>query len=655
MGQYPYKPLNLPHETRILTVMPGSGNDQLICSLSHLQINSPGDYDALSYCWSKSISNPPPIDFNKEYPVALSGEGINEVRQVKLCDGLDDPILGGLYIRLGGVLPPEEALCDGMSIKIGGELSRALRRMREEKEPLRIWVDALCINQDDVQERNEHVKMMDTIYARAENVRVWLGEEIGLEMAAAMAFSKISAALSDAYVPDQDLADTARRFRDHPDFNNIPWRELGDFLRRAWFERSWIIQEIVNAKSVTVHTGCLSFPWDSIYFPIATLRKLRIDSVLSNPRCVKAIIMLGDLREERKTSHGAPLGQPLLGLLEELRHFESTIAADKIYAILGLVSTEDEIPVDYSKPSEQVFTEFAAQQLRAGSLDILTHCVFSPQPGTLVGLPSWVPDWTRPGAVEPFRIRGLLVSTAGSTKPQVTSIDETSGTIKLKGRLLDTVDSIDEVRQIAWEDADYIVKEQGFCIPPERSIWQDELNRLRLKESTENIMTNIAFPGHRCSREQYEAAWRTFMCNRTRENEVPDAGYGHAWGHLMMYCPESSNEGLSKSCVSTETEKKDAEMEQRLVDKMLYTFIGAHGKWCYHRRFYRSMAGRYGWAVDGTKHGDVVALFYGCSYPFILRPQGSNRYRIIGDCYIHGLMDGEGLGNGYTEEEFTIV
>jgi len=72
-------------------------------------------------------------------------------------------------------------LCDGVELVIGGELHCALRRLRCEEDNLRIWVDALCINQDDVEGRNEQVKVMGRIYQGAERVRIWLGEESGIE------------------------------------------------------------------------------------------------------------------------------------------------------------------------------------------------------------------------------------------------------------------------------------------------------------------------------------------------------------------------------------------------------------------------------------------------------------------------------------------
>lgn len=99
-------------------------------------------------------------------------------------------------------------------------------------------------------------------------------------------------------------------------------------------------------------------------------------------------------------------------------------------------------------------------------------------------------------------------------------------------------------------------------------------------------------------------------------------------------------------------EKQDQTRDK--AETVYRSYSGAHTKWCYNRRFFVSSAERYGWAVDGTKVGDVVVVFYGCPYPFLLRESSDESYRIIGDCYIHGFMDGEAMEGAFEEKEFVI-
>jgi hypothetical protein len=68
-------------------------------------------------------------------------------------------------------------------------------------------------------------------------------------------------------------------------------------------------------------------------------------------------------------------------------------------------------------------------------------------------------------------------------------------------------------------------------------------------------------------------------------------------------------------------------------------------------------------APPGMKEGDMVCLFMGAQVPFILRPllasgvEGSGKeqsYALVGECYVHGMMDGEGLRLGLDARKFVV-
>lgn len=79
-----------------------------------------------------------------------------------------------IYVRFGGPLPGGKMICNGSELPVGSELFRALRYIRKRDISCRIWIDAICMNQDDLQERAEHVKIMGEIYRNASLVQVWL-------------------------------------------------------------------------------------------------------------------------------------------------------------------------------------------------------------------------------------------------------------------------------------------------------------------------------------------------------------------------------------------------------------------------------------------------------------------------------------------------
>lgn len=452
------------------------------------------------------------------------------------------------------------------------------------------------------------------------------------------------------------------------------------------------------------------------------MRNGKVDDVLRNPRAVTAISMMAEYRREKLlAAMGHPAPEPatsLLDVLEEVREFDSTLASDKIYAVMTFASSgndQNRVVVDYSKTAERLFTDFAISELGKGSIDVLTHCVWSRTPSSLVNLPSWVPDWTRSGATPPFRFRGLRCRAAGNTRVQIAKIDEQNGVMELAGRVLDTVAAVDEKARIPWgrEGGFHVtdpiavgsmqqlisnVHQPGFAATPEyRNRRQDDADRRWMSESATNILQNIAFPdegGGGVSLEQFDAVWRAWICNRTRDNDIPGAEFGPCWAALMSQMTgfsfwkktpaaagggEDSTAGGTSAVDATliraigpmQPESKappagwqsiSAENETGGQGTSL-ALMGAYSKWCYRRRFSRTVGGRFGWVVDGTQPGDLVVLFYGCDFPFVLRQTvkeadaaiGDKAFRIVGDCYMHGLMDGEGLADRFPATMFRIV
>ncbi|KAF5520640.1 Heterokaryon incompatibility protein 6, OR allele [Colletotrichum aenigma] len=744
MATYPYRKLNLPHETRVLTFQPGKFTDDITCSLSHIKIASPDEpYEALSYCWSKGIDRDPGIGPDDELPWAVYGKDedeqlIEKGGTLKFKDLVDHPYMGETYIRLGGKMPDAPIICDGVTVVVGGELFRALRRLREEDGvPLRIWVDALCINQQDISERNEHVKIMRQIYAGASRTRVWLGESTEMDFHAFRTLMAISDVFDDLYKKglfeiDMSVPQFQWLFEQTANTERLDWGLLSEMLNRAWFKRTWIIQEVANSKDISVHIGGLSFGWTFLSSVIRAIQMYKLQSTIVECKALKTIAVMEQLRQKR-IDESAPFStMPLLGLLEELRDFNATIPSDKIYGVLGLTERKDEFLVDYAQSAEKLFTDFAVRELHAGHMDVLTHCVDSSKPTTLK-LPSWVPDWTCPGWTEPLRIRGLEMKAAGNTKPEL-SIDGDGTILRIRGRILDKVAAIEMKRRIpppkqagpmdpaddedgdwskfemsqyggpildaepersppsffAWQPANKVAKSMSRCsgddaetdctesqeVTPEGTTRQHgkktpkdaRYRYMKIIEKTREDakawhlgVVDVAFPDKKVTPRTWENLWRTFMYNRTRENERPRDGCATGFDvYLKTMTLMEGPEGILQQLLADQIDNhglslRDADSYYLQQKENLELVIGANAKWSLNRRFFRSDAGRFGWCVDGTQPGDIVALFHGCDSVFTLREAGDGGWRIIGDCYIHDLMDGEGVRPDFEETELQII
>lgn len=187
MGFYQYEiipsPANLEF-TRVFDLAPGQPSDPLSGTLTTMSVVDPCPFEALSYVW-----------------------GRNKAR--------------------------EAITCDGHELTITASLAVALRRLRDTTRPRTIWVDQVCINQDDLGERGQQVRHMNSIYQKAARVLVWLGDDS--EGHADRAFSLIQslAALSqDPLRLDQFRSEQAEGGLDW--FPDSHWLSLSQLFKQPW-------------------------------------------------------------------------------------------------------------------------------------------------------------------------------------------------------------------------------------------------------------------------------------------------------------------------------------------------------------------------------------------------------------------------------------
>jgi hypothetical protein len=182
--EYCYKPLNyeLGQEIRLLILKPGNYSEYIECEIVHANLLDKPRYEAISYTWA------------------------NE-------DGDDAP---------SGQITCARSKC---VIRITANCEAALRRLRRRTQSRMIWIDSICIDQNNVKERNHQVRQMGTIYASAEQVIIYLGEQCRASRAVFEYLTKTiiirRGALVDITFPGRDY---------------IPSPELmKDFLSRRWF------------------------------------------------------------------------------------------------------------------------------------------------------------------------------------------------------------------------------------------------------------------------------------------------------------------------------------------------------------------------------------------------------------------------------------
>ncbi|KAI0882629.1 heterokaryon incompatibility protein-domain-containing protein [Annulohypoxylon maeteangense] len=202
------------------------------------------DEDSREY--NNVSSEPPPTEED-----AIQEERIAQYRDVEAIR-IEYEALSWCW----GTEPDDYAIIieeDGMPYKrrIKKSLALALKYLRYTQKPRTLWIDSICINQEDDNERNHQVQMMSRIYTRAEQVCIWLGESND-DSKAAIKFIKeevIELKHFDLICSDKTYGNK--------------WQALLALMQRSWFSRRWMVQEIALARKATIYCGPDEIPWDN--------------------------------------------------------------------------------------------------------------------------------------------------------------------------------------------------------------------------------------------------------------------------------------------------------------------------------------------------------------------------------------------------------
>ncbi|KAH8767962.1 heterokaryon incompatibility protein-domain-containing protein [Hyaloscypha sp. PMI_1271] len=316
-------------------------------------------------------------------------------------------------------------------------LYTALLRLRRRFRDVVVWIDAVCINQSDVAERNEQVLKMRDIYNKAAPTIAWLGEDgdglIRIAFKIIKAFAHILEKYDELTIPYTTYVELVVLF--YPQlFEANTWMALERLFDRPWWHRAWVYQEFVISHQVVLMCGKATLDWRKLktacvvweplldaynycHLPKETVMLIRavletfdkdmiiqrshLFPVIANDSHSDAIPVLNndtweDVYQLRLASNG--LGSSAADL-EELvianTRRKCTDSKDAIYAFAGVDQNQKIIvDIDYSRSTEFVFADFVkcvATQKR--SLNLLSITGVGVPGRRHMNLPSWVPDF----------------------------------------------------------------------------------------------------------------------------------------------------------------------------------------------------------------------------------------------------------------------
>ena len=327
-----------------------------------------------------------------------SGEEDEIIRCSLVHQSLEtSPLYNALSYVCGDASDKVPILCNGRLLKVTRDLHAALAQLRELEYFDLIWIDAICINQLDVEEKTEQVRLMRNIYGDAALVIVWLGAEEATDEKALLLLRRLYELHYERRGgPYYELLEDLNL----PDTDDPAWPALQAFFQRPWFSRVWIIQELALARESVFLCGGTEIP--SFVLLSFDLIRSKFTEVMS---VFDALTRSNDLSHNHLNGSRLALIKsiidrekmmPIMELMDLTTEFDATDPRDKVYALVGLTHIPSGF-IDYSQSSQIVFTKTAEFCLRSsgvdpgGPLDFLS--LVRPE-GRSSDVPSWVSSWT---------------------------------------------------------------------------------------------------------------------------------------------------------------------------------------------------------------------------------------------------------------------
>ena len=599
-------------EFRLVAVLPSElAKDPILCELKRVTLQDSPDYEALSYAWGDSKQRS--------------------------------------WIKI-----------NGYNLQITARLEMALRQLRSYSGEKRIlWIDAICINQADDEERTHQVRQMREIYNRAQQVLVWLAASeypssgVAALVSALAGIRSVTASLEDPTV----IGGLADHLLDNVFNDKNDWSGLVMMLKDPWWNRAWIVQELVFAQSVVILLGDIPIIWTAFEQCMTLLFVFTIHAF--HPGLAKGFYENDD-EPPGLTQRGQDLkyitslrpsqlielrqhmrdvkSMSLLRLLAQNWNRGATDPRDKVFALLGLATDEHSSSVvpDYSKPVDHVYRKVVQDIIeRQQNLDVLSCGGLYSHGSTF---PSWCPNWTSDG-YRPIREAIQFIdrderwfNSAGGTLPDF-SFSADLNVLVASGFKVDTVKTIGQVqknRHVLLLEVLSQCKEVGIVPTGDEDVYQTGEPWVEAVEQT------MLFGGS----DGFENLGETLTIDGSLSGPIDLKS-------LKGLSPSDPEDAMdndrgprTRHETFRRTLRRDMSMWGRLVFSTEQGFLGN--------------------ASPNIREGDVVVILLGGRTPFILR-KDSAHWLLVEACYskykealhfyddnlnqmpfsVHGLMQGE--------------
>lgn len=433
--------------------------------------------------------------------------------------------------------------------------------------------------------------------------------------------------------------------------------------------RTWVMQEQAVSKGIDVACGPRKLTWKALYkFADAVttaissgqmdtcMHIVRKENIRPNTKVLHHLLTLRRLRKE--TSQGK--GLELLSVLDSTRRALASEDRDRIYGILGFVKDASILVPhpDYTCPTQDIYKSLVLKYIdHYKNLDILAQATPNKK---LTGLPSWTPDWSEEKRISRLNRRHSnsgFFHAAGDTAASIIPSPNINILI-CEGFYVDTLDGLGHCGVEVSSSANYCDPQNATSIYGDEvatfsALWRSLISDVRyyadssFERATEE-MGDIWVK--KCRR--WEDVFQNEGCDEydPKKPMHPDISIFEIWYHHNRFWKVAGRPVRDFAHFRLEATHAD---DQDI--SLNASFENTMKKKIYGRRLITTEKGYIGLAPAASKKGDEVCILFGCSTPVILRPLNEGGYELIGECYVHGIMEGEALkmpenGNGVKQE-----
>ena len=547
-----------------------------------------------------------------------------------------------------------------------------------------LWIDFLCINQQDKAEKDKQIPLMRDIYAGASKVVIYLGDAPDAKRA--HEFLARFSLYQEAFFGSTHILPVFETLL--PGLTPLRDRPACDaFLRMItndYWSRAWVIQEIICGKQVFILYGGRYSGWSLVNSTVHTLKgheymsdmllegldEARRATARSALECILCISILHSNLESGR------MQRPLSTILLHTGYSQASLPQDKVFALLALSSDvgHPDLQPNHELAAEQVYQKVMSHSLRQGTFSLwhIAGLAFRELYGsTISGLPSWVPDFSSSGLFPslghllwPYRSGGMwaegniaienelhvpvpnCLSVKGVVigRIAVMSALHVQQTHWRRFKLRDTRSRADWCNLAIEESIHYL----GERLRPESDFHHEMWEMVEAHCSDPYLLpTGASIP-------RYEALWRTIVGNKdmsmkTGVISTPPQEIGRRYELFRSVCKALRAGEFVPKMKELQEDKEKWKSLQDVIDRLRKStcpFVVTDGK-------------HMGAVVAGAQVGDLVCVFPGAEVPYVLRPSKDDVQRpmqLVCPSYIHGFMDGEAIECGkYEERRFHIV